>query len=124
MLRSMNLVRQGVVRRFTTHAAPPSVAVGTTEVRVRLGDAEHRLHPLWLRLNDPAGITPNGQRLFEISSVVREPPAWTVAAFCCCYSSNDGALHVEWQDGATSRFPRAIRRPSSALVRPRYASSL
>jgi gamma-butyrobetaine dioxygenase len=57
------------------------------------------VQPLWLRLNDPSRFTPNGQRLFEISDVVRARPAVASTS-----TDAEGCLRVEWADGETSVF--------------------
>ena len=73
-------------------------------VRVHLQGQEHALSPLWLRLNDPARFTPNGQRLFEIADVVQGDDATRVLKSNTCEQEG---LHVEWADGTHSSFPTA-----------------
>ena len=61
------------------------------------------LDPLWLRLSDPSQQTHNGQRLFEISDVMRNKSCVEVKSS----AASDEGLRVEWGDGAESFYPTA-----------------
>jgi gamma-butyrobetaine dioxygenase len=61
------------------------------------------LDPLWLRLSDPSQQTHNGQRLFEISDVLRNKSCVEVKSS----AASDEGLRVEWGDGAESFYPTA-----------------
>jgi len=55
---------------------------------------------LFLRLHDPALITANGQRTFEIADVVADPRAYDAVRA----TLDGGNLAVAWADGANSTF--------------------
>ena len=59
------------LRKFETlhAAAKPPWRVGPAPLSksISLGGAECDVEPLWLRLQDPATLTPNGQRVIEIA---------------------------------------------------------
>lgn len=75
--------------------------VGNSTLAVRLHGVEHQLQTLRLRLSDPSRITKNGQRLFEISDVIRNPESYRAAS--SVFSEREG-LEVRWADGLTSRY--------------------
>lgn len=75
-------------------------AVDRISVQVKSQKCE--FHPLWLRLNDPAGLTRNRQRLFEIRDVVENPSSSTAAHH---HIDEARGLQVEWADGKKSSYP-------------------
>lgn len=87
----------------------------------------HEVSALYLRLNDPALITKNGQRTFDIADVVREPRRFEAASFE--FSEEDG-LAVRWADHHDSTYSVAWldehvfeqpSRPASHLWNARFA---
>ena len=87
----------------------------------------HEVSALYLRLNDPALITKNGQRTFDIADVVREPRRFEAVSFE--FSEEDG-LAVRWADRHDSTYSVAWldehvfeqpSRPASHLWNARFA---
>lgn len=105
--RSLGTVRShaGIVRSkyfptLSTRASSSSSADDSV-IRVVVNDKEQTLPAIWLRLNDPGGITANGQRTFEIADIVNCEAATSILRH---RSSDCGGLHIEWADGTTSHF--------------------
>ena len=83
------------------------VALAVVAVRAQMNGRTHDnpFHPLFLRMHDPALITGNGQRLFEISDLLQHPRSYEVSRQ---WLGGDGALRVEWADGHVSSFSAAL----------------
>jgi hypothetical protein len=77
-------------------------------VRLRGKERALNISPLWLRLNDPAKFTPNGQRQFEIADVVQNSSSTTVVQANWSELATNyqhPGLEVDWADGSRSFFP-------------------
>eukprot|EP01045_Picozoa_sp_COSAG04_P042007 COSAG04_NODE_13056_length_622_cov_0.816444_1_plen_91_part_10 len=75
--------------------ASRSVRSGMNCLRVCIGGKNHDLPALWLRLNDPAQRTKNGQRLFEVADAVRDPAFAKIVAS----TTNETRMTAEFADG-------------------------
>jgi gamma-butyrobetaine dioxygenase len=78
------------------------IELGRTALGLRWPDGSRRDYPyIWLRDNDPAAFHPDTQeRTGDLLSIPEAPVAMSARLA-------DGGLHVDWQDGVSSRFELA-----------------
>ena len=99
MLLLMPVVLGGAEAASAPRAAAPDELLG--------------IPSLFLRLHDPALITANGQRLFEIADVLTDDQSYFVQETWAASASSVG---VRWGDGHTSEYPSRLLRRWSGIV--------